>query len=199
LAQTTPPVVALASRREESTSAASVPAFDEIYDEHFAFVWRSVRRLGVADGAVDDVVQEVFIVVHRRLAEFAGRSSLRTWLFGIALRVVRDHRRTLKRKSPHLAHEHEDPETVGDARERGPHESTERAEAARLVRLILDELDDEHREVFVMAELEQMTVPEIADALGENVNTVYSRLRAARQKFEQAAARLRARDGWRMR
>jgi len=72
--------------------------FDAVYREHFAFVWRAAKRLGVGDGALDDVVQEVFVVVHRRLDGFEGRSSLKTWLFGIALRIVRDHRRAVRRR-----------------------------------------------------------------------------------------------------
>ena len=70
-------------------------------------------------------------------------------------------------------------------------------EAVRTLHTILDELDDEKREVFVLAELEQMTVPEIADAVEANVNTVYSRLRAARREFDQAVLRHRAREQWR--
>src|SRR5262245_51753387 len=70
----------------------------EVYETQFDFVWRSARRLGVASLHVDDVVQEVFLVVFRRLAEFEGRSSLKTWLFGITRRVVRDHRRSARRK-----------------------------------------------------------------------------------------------------
>ncbi len=75
--------------------------FEAIYDEHFDFVFRNVRRLGVPDAHVDDAVQEVFLVVHRRLAEFEGRSSVKTWIFGVLARVAADHRRSIRRKSPH--------------------------------------------------------------------------------------------------
>ena len=168
---------------------------DEIYREHFAFVWRSAKRLGVRDAALDDVVQEVFVIVHRRLEDFEGRSAIRTWLFGITLRVARDHRRSVARKSPDGA---VDPDTL-HATAPGPGETMERVEAMRLLYAILDELDDERREVFVMAELEQMTMPDIATTLGINVNTAYARLRAARQAFEAALARHKARDQWRLR
>jgi RNA polymerase sigma-70 factor, ECF subfamily len=169
--------------------------FDDVYREFFSFVWRSVKRLGVRDASLDDVVQEVFVIVHRRLAGFEGRSSLRTWLFGIALRVARDHRRSVARKNP--GGELIDPDTLRSTMS-GPSEATEKAEAVRLLYTILDELDDERREVFVMAELEQITMPEIAQALGLNINTTYARLRAARISFEQALARHRARDEWRL-
>jgi RNA polymerase sigma-70 factor (ECF subfamily) len=170
-------------------------SFDQVYEAHFSFVWRSAKRLGMRDASLDDAVQEVFVVVHRRLAEFEGRSSLRTWLFGITLRIVRDHRRSARRRDPGCE---VDPDTLR-ATGNGPAETAERAEAVRLLHALLDELDDERREVFVMSELEQMVMPEIADALGINVNTAYARLRAARQDFEQALTRHRARDTWRHR
>jgi RNA polymerase sigma-70 factor (ECF subfamily) len=173
--------------------------FDDVYREHFTFVWRSVKRLGVRDAALDDVVQEVFVIVHRRLSAFEGRSALRTWLFGIALRVARDHRRSVARRNPKEAQgaENVDPDTLRSTFST-PGESAEKAEAVRLLYTILDELDDERREIFVMAELEQMPMPEIARTLDLGVNTAYARLRAARISFEQALARHRARDEWRL-
>ena len=176
-------------------------SFDGLYDEHFGFVWRSLRRLGVDPSALDDAVQDVFVVVHRRLAEFEGRSSPRTWLFGILLRVARDHRRSARRKRNHglLPAGDVDTAEVADPTSPTPLESAARAEAVRMVYAILDSLDDDKREVLVMGDLEQMSVPEIAEALGANPNTVYSRLRAARAEVEQAIARFRARDGWRQR
>jgi RNA polymerase sigma-70 factor (ECF subfamily) len=175
-------------------SAQATPcrlAFDDVYRAHFAFVWRSAKRLGVRDASLDDVVQEVFVIVHRRLGTFEGRSSLRTWLFGIAIRVVRDHRRASQRR--HCDHV-VDPDTLG-----ATSDAAEKADAVRVLHALLDELEDERREVFVMVELEQMAMPEVADALGLNLNTAYGRLRAARQDFEQALARHRARDEWRLR
>jgi RNA polymerase sigma-70 factor (ECF subfamily) len=169
--------------------------FDDVYRDHFAFVWRSARRLGVRDASLDDVVQEVFVIVHRRLGDFEARSTLRTWLFGITLRVARDHRRSAVRKSPEGS---VDPDTL-HASSPGPGESIEKAEAVRLLHAILDEMDDDRREILVMAELEQMSMPDIAGTLGINVNTAYARLRAARLAFESALARHRARDEWRLR
>jgi RNA polymerase sigma-70 factor (ECF subfamily) len=186
-------------RREDD---ADPPRFEEVYGEHFSFVWRSVRRLGVNPSAVDDVVQEIFLVVHRRMTEFEGRASMKTWLFGIVLRVVRQHRRTLRRKPAQLggmAAVDLDVDGVHDAAERGPHEHAAEREAVRTLHAILDELDDEKREVLVLADLEEMTVPEIAEAVETNVNTVYSRLRAARRDFDLAIVRHRARDQWRER
>ncbi len=195
-----PILVNPATATERSPLSAHAPphthvhAFEDVYRESFSFVWRSAKRLGVRDAALDDVVQEVFVVVHRRLADFEGRSSLKTWLFGITLRVVRDHRRALRRRDPGPP---VDPDTLGAIG--GPAHDAEKAEAIRLLHALLDQLDDERREIFVMAELEQLPMPEIAEALAINVNTAYARLRLARQEFEQALARHRARDEWRLR
>src|SRR4051812_35575573 len=79
---------------EASEQVAGVRlVFREVYDENFAFVWRAVANRGVPAAAMDDVVQEVFLVVHRKLDDFEGRSTLRTWLGGIVRRVVADHKK----------------------------------------------------------------------------------------------------------
>jgi RNA polymerase sigma-70 factor (ECF subfamily) len=175
--------------------AALRPTFAEVYDEHFAFAWRSAKHLGTPDAHVDDVLQETFVIVHRRLASFEGRSSVKTWLFGILVNVVRAQRRRLRVAATEST---ADPEDVADPAA-GPQESAARAEAVRIVDRILDALDDDQRAVFVLAELEQMSAPDIATALGAPLNTVYSRLRLARAAFAEAARRHRARDEWRAR
>lgn len=179
----------------------SLPPFETIYDEHFDLVFRNIRRLGVPDAMVDDAVQEVFLVVYRRLGQFEGRSSLKTWIYSIVMRVASDHRRSIRRKSPHVHHPETavDADDIADDRNEGPHERMERREGVELLHRLLDELDDDKRIVLVLAELEGLTVPEIADTLRENVNTIYARLRAARREFEQVVARARARDTWRLR
>ncbi|MCL2450563.1 MAG: RNA polymerase sigma factor, partial [Polyangiaceae bacterium] len=164
------------------------------------FVWRNVRRLGVPDGAADDVVQSVFLVVFRRLDDFEGRSSYKTWIYEIVLRVVREYRRTMKRKSPHAAGgDPVDPATLTAPAEQRPDTLADRAQAARIVQELLDGLDDEKREVFVFAELEGLTLHEIVEILHEPPGTIATRLRAARAEFERAAARRRARDQRRLR
>lgn len=177
-------------------AAAQAPTFSQVYTEQFDFVWSSARRLGVPDSALEDVAQEVFVVVHRRLGEFEGRSSMRSWLFGIVRNVARDTRRTIRRKQPHAtgADLRDDPEELAAAPADQPDRVAERNQDNRVLHEVLAELDDEKREVFVLAELEQFSAPEIADALAINVNTVSSRLRLARQAFAEAAARYRARE-----
>lgn len=172
------------------TDTFTPPAFDDVYEEYFDFVWRSARKLGVADASIDDVVQDVFLVVHRRLDVFEGRSSLKTWLFAIVLRVVSDYRRTKRRKGG-LAPL---PDEIIDLRCSSPAHDAERAESVALLGRLLDELDEAKRTVFVLAELEDATAPEMAEMLGIPLNTVYSRLRAARIEFERALSRHRARE-----
>jgi RNA polymerase sigma-70 factor (ECF subfamily) len=174
----------------------SPPSFDEVYAEHFDFVFRTVRRLGVPQTLVDDTVQDVFLVVHRRLGEFQGRAALTTWLYRIVVNVAQHARRSARRKG---IVDPEDPDTLPIDDADGPHERAKRAEGVRLLQRVLGELDDDQRVVFVLAEYEDLGVREIAAALGENVNTVGSRLRAARQAFDQAVRRHRALDQWRMR
>lgn len=173
-----------------AVATPSALVFEEVYEAHADFVWRGLRRLGVPDAEVDDALQDTFVVVHRRLGTFEGKSSLKTWIFGIALRVARTHRRTRTRKATSPLDDHDEPASHAA----DPAASAEDREAVRVLHAILDELDDEKREVFVLAELEELTAPEIADALSLNVNTVYARMRAARKAFEQAVTRHRARD-----
>jgi RNA polymerase sigma-70 factor, ECF subfamily len=181
---------ALTSRAPDPAVGCGRAVFADVYREHLGFVWRSARGLGVWPAAIDDVVQEIFVVVHRRLPEFEGRSSLRTWLSGIVLNVVRHHRRTVRRKSPHELSREEalDPDAQRSP-DRDPHQAAVHAEEARLVHRILEGIDDEKREVLVLAELEGLPVPEIAEALGIKLNTAYSRLRLAREDFERAVVR----------
>ena len=149
------------------------------------FVWRTSLRLGADAAMLDDVVQEVFLVVHRRLSEFQWRSSIRTWLFGIVRRVVARARRTERRKPSHLGFETATDPDAFLTPSIGPHESAEQAEDLVLVQGLLDRLDEDKREAFVLAEFEQMTIAEIAEAVGANPNTVASRVRAARIAFDQ--------------
>ena len=170
------------------SDARVLPRFEDVFRDHFDFVWSGLRHLGLPVPAVDDAVQDVFLVVHRRLAEFQGRSALRTWLYGIVLRVAMNHRRKLRRTETSEAEPI--PLTVDDGRP-GPAADAERSEALRLLERLLSELDEDKREVLVLADLEQFTAPEIAELLGIGVNTVYSRLRAARKLFNLALARQR--------
>jgi len=169
--------------------------FEDVYREHFRFVWRSLRRLGVPESDVADSAQDVFLVVHRRLDEFEGRSKMTTWLFGIALRVARDRRRLAhnRRRSDDDGFLDEAPdETVdvaGDA---------ERRQGLRQLELLLDALPLEQRAVFTLFEMEGLGGEAIAEMLEIPIGTVHSRLRLAREAFERNLKRLQARDRFRL-
>jgi len=180
--------------------AISAPSFEEVYDEYARFVWRALVRLGVSSSDVEDVVQDVFIVIHRRLGEFRQESTLRTWVYGIAVYVARNYRRTGARRNHGPSTpgaDGEQAERLPEAAERAPDALLARAQAAKLLIELLEDLEQDSREVF--AELEEMTAAEIAEVLTLNPNTVSSRLRIARRAFDQAVRRHRARDQWRIR
>ena len=161
-----------------------------LFRRHGAFIAAFLVRLGIDRAELDDAVQEVFIVVHRRLRAFEGRSTFKTWLFGIAVHVAQKAGRGLRRQSlEDLAEQPVDSTT--------PQDEAARREAIRLLYAILDELDSEKRAVFVMCELEQMSAPEMAEVLAVPLNTVYSRLRAARRQFDTVLKRLQAKEAWR--
>jgi RNA polymerase sigma-70 factor (ECF subfamily) len=168
--------------------AVTPPTFESVYDAYFDYAWRSLRRLGVEEANVDDAVQDVFLVVHRRLSGFEGRSSIKTWLYGVVIRVASDYRRSKARK----ARPDELSDKLADQSTKAPDEIAAQRQAINILDQILSELDVAKREVFVLTEIEQLTAPEIADVLNLKLNTVYSRLRAARQDFEQGLGRFRA-------
>lgn len=159
-----------------------------VFRDHHGFVWRSLVHLGLPAAAVDDALQDVFLVVHRRIGHFDGRTSIRNWLYGITRRVASEYRRGSRRAIRRLEVVR-DPDTHAD-----PEGLANRISAADAVAKVLDTLDDDKREVFVLAEVEGMTAVEIAEALQTNVNTIYGRLRAARQHFARALKRERARQ-----
>ena len=186
-------VLALQSLAEspikDSGSSVAAPQFREIYDEYFEFVYRGARRLGVHSRSLDDATQDVFLVVHRRLADFEGRSSIKTWLYGITRRVAKDYRRRAGRKEKGMVPADGTMANQLVSTQSSPDELAARREAVQTLEHILSGLDESRREVFVLAEMEQMTVPEISQALSLNLNTTYSRLRTARAEFEKAVAR----------
>ena len=174
-----------------------MPTFEAVYERHVDDVWRAARRLGVQASGLEDIVQEVFIVVHNKLADFEGRSSIKTWLYGITLMVVRNHRRGRRRKPMDLGEGAEIALSNAPISEREqPDVLAERRRAGATVHQILDRLPDDLGEALVMAELEGMSGPEIAEVTGLKVATVYGRIRTARVKFNEALdARLDVQPG----
>lgn len=177
---------------EVPEEARVLPSFELVYARYFRGIWRTLRRLGVTAAQLDDATQDVFIVTYRRLADFDGR-SLRGWLYAIALRVASDYRRGAARRQA-LPLPESLPTLAPD-----PARASELNESVRVLHLLLGELDEAKRAVFVLGELEELSAPEIAEALGVNLNTVYSRQRAARSEFDAALKRHRARSERRQR
>ncbi len=180
---------------EEAANAPSV-GFEEIYELHFDFVWRFVGHRGVPEAARDDVVQEIFLTVHRRLHSFEGQSSLRTWIGGIARLVARDYVRK-KRHQP--AAEFQLDESHFSSTEALPPDALERKDARLVLTEILARLPEAQREAFLAIELDQLSGQEAAELLGINENTLRTRLRAAREAFNGHVARHLARINWRER
>lgn len=173
----------------QSRAHAPEPAFRDVYRDHAEFVWRVLRRLGVPDADLEDVTQEVFVVVLKKLETFAHRSSMRTWLYGIAYRCASEHRRRA-----HVRSEVPTEEPDAGAADPAQLESIDRKRARDQLDAILARLDDDKRAVFVFYEIEELEVSEVAEILGCPVQTVYSRLRVAREHVEAAARRLAARE-----
>jgi RNA polymerase sigma-70 factor (ECF subfamily) len=153
--------------------------FVGLYREHFDFVFRNLRRLGVSEAAIDDALQDVYLAALRHIADFRDDTHPKAWLFAIAMRVASNHRRGQRRRGDPLALE---ADQIGTSLP-SPFELTAQAEARHILQGFLDTLDEKRRACFVMAELEQMTAPEIAQALSANLNTVYSWLRITRIEF----------------
>jgi RNA polymerase sigma-70 factor, ECF subfamily len=154
-------------------------SFEQVYTLHFRFSWRVLLHLGVPREALDDAAQELWLVVHRRLPEFEGRSQLKTWLFGIALNVARSHRRGAVRRALGQAPPLElfaavpDPEMLHAAQE-----------AWGRVQRFLETLDELRRAIFVCSLLEQLSAAETAEITGLDVASVYHRTRSLRQSFK---------------
>ena len=161
------------------------PPFAELFREHAPHAGRALRNLGVGDADLQDALQETFLVVHKKLADFRGESSLRTWIYGICLRVAASHRRR-----PHVSREVANDEAMQGAAvtARSPQDEAEDRESLARLDAALDQLDDDKRAVFVLYELEEMTLAEIASAVGAPLPTVYSRLQAARKNIQNAFA-----------
>ena len=164
-------------------SRVSLP-FAEVYAQHFDLVWRSLRHLAVPAQQLDDAVQDVWLVVHRKLVEFDGRSALSTWLFGICFNVARARRRARDAAQP-VEPLSEDVQSL----EPSPELALESSQAWNLVQGYLARLPELERAIFVSSLLENFTPAETASAIGSDVNTVYKRVRALRRSFQRQLAR----------
>lgn len=160
------------------------PDLQELFHQHLDFVWRIARTAGLPPDDADDVAQEVFLVVHRRLHTFQAGRSMRAWLWGITRNVALQHLRA------HTRREHYQSAAPPPPPIRDPDVSYELRQAAELMQQFLDRLDVDKCIVFMLADVEGLTAAEIADALAIPIGTVFSRLRAARLKLDEYTQRL---------
>ncbi len=156
--------------------------FERAYAQSFEFVWRSVRGLGIPQAAVDDVAQDVFVIVHRKLDSLSSAAALRSWLFGIVRRVCRDHQRSTARRGQQLELDAEHECAYG----RDPQERIASRQALGRVEAYAESLDDERRALFFLVLVEGLSITETAEALGMNANTTYSRVRVMRRELAEA-------------
>ncbi len=182
------PIRLLTSRRAD----AAERRLTALMQQHFDLVWRSLRRFGLSGADADDAAQEVFLIASRKLDSIASGSE-RAFLFGTALKVASTRRRTLRRR-PELADaeldDHDEPSAPG------PERLTQLSQARELLQAVLDDMSLELKAPFVLFELEEQSVPQIAELLGLPLGTVSSRLRAARAEFQAAVRRLQAREAF---
>ncbi|HMJ14192.1 MAG TPA: sigma-70 family RNA polymerase sigma factor [Polyangiaceae bacterium] len=155
--------------------------FRRIFDKHMPLAWRALRRLGVREADVADVCQEVFMVIHRRLDDFDRSLSMPSWIYGICVRVASEYRRRAPQRREVGADQL--PELTSPPNQE---EAAERRQARERLDHVLSQLDDARREVFILYEIEELPMREVAAAVGCPLQTAYSRLHAARVEVERA-------------
>lgn len=158
------------------------PTFEDVFRENAPFVWRCLRRLGISDADVDDLCQETFLVIHRKIAGYDPcRGTLRSWIYGICVRKASDHRKLARNRLEQTMDQV--PELPIDAPQHG---ALERVQALSKLDRALSSIDEDKRNVFVLYEIEGLTLEEISQALGTPLQTIYSRLAGARKAITRA-------------
>jgi RNA polymerase sigma-70 factor (ECF subfamily) len=170
-----------------------------IYSTQKDFVWLTLQRMGIRHPDLEDVFQEVFVIVHRRLHTYSPEARLTAWLYGICLRSVARHRRRAFRRRERVEGADADIPQSGaphwHAQTESPDEQLRKQERQATLDALLDTLDPEHRVVVTMFEIEDHSCADIAELIGVPVGTVHSRLHHARRKLAQAAERRRRQEG----
>jgi RNA polymerase sigma-70 factor, ECF subfamily len=164
---------------EAANQTAATPSLAEIFEQHSPFLWRALVNLGVPAAEAPDQCQEIMITVHRRLATFDG-ASLRGWLYGICVRVASDYRRSARARREVLTDDLPEATDAADLAE-----SLDRERSARRLMVALSALDENKRDAFVLFEIEELTLAEVSEAVGAPLQTVYSRIKAAREQLRR--------------
>jgi RNA polymerase sigma-70 factor, ECF subfamily len=175
----------------EATQAGWLDA--EQFTELTRVALRALRRLGVQEESLSDAAQDALLVVHRRRDDFRGEATVRTWLYGIVLRVASDYRRKSRRQQAFFRVGEETFAEQVPCSAPSPFERLEQRAAQRLLHALLEELPEQLRAVFVLVELEELQISDAASALEIPTTTCKSRLRTARRLFEAAVMRERSR------
>jgi RNA polymerase sigma-70 factor (ECF subfamily) len=182
-------VRALAGTLDSTAPSVPLPVLDfsEIFRTYAPFAWRLLRRLGVAEADAKDVSQEVFVVVHRKLGQIASSESARSFVYGVCVRAASDYRRSARVRRERVYAEVPE-QRVGE----NQHAELETRQARELLQATLSRMADLKRETFILYELEELSMVEVAEALGCPLPTAYSRLHAARAEVQAAFARSHA-------
>jgi RNA polymerase sigma-70 factor (ECF subfamily) len=167
------------------------PSFDAIYTQECSYVWNCLRRLGVQSRDLEDLVHDCFVVANRRMVDFDPSRPVRPWLYGIALRVASDYRKSARNRREVLSAE--PPEA--EAQPSRPDEEMSAGQNRALVMAALDSLAFKNRVIFVMHDINEHTMAEAAEELELPMATLYSRLKVAREQFGSAVQRLRLQGG----
>ena len=175
-----------ASRKDPATLR-----FEAVFESELSYVWTSLRRLGVHARDLEDVAHEVFLQVHKTIARYDESRPLRPWLFAFAVRAASDYRRLARHRTDLLGDD--EPLVLDDA---SVEDDLTRREREAIIAAALDSLDIDKRAVFILHEIDETPMPDVAASLGIPLNTGYSRLRVAREEFAAAARRIaRSRGG----
>lgn len=179
-----PPTTDQVDHGRASAGSFTTASLSELYETHFEYVYRCLRAMGVHGDSVDDALQDVFVVVQQKLKEFDGQAHIRTWLYAIVLRIARRYRERFAKDTRRFV-------PAGQEQAGGGEQTVVHNEQLALAQQALAMLDPAKREVFVLALVEQCSAPEIACVTGLPLNTVYSRLRAAKAAFAQSVQRIK--------
>jgi RNA polymerase sigma-70 factor (ECF subfamily) len=171
-------------------SAGASREFAAIFDEFAPYLARVVPRMGVASADVEDVMQEVFVAIHRALPNFEGRSSLKSWVYGICIRTCSNYRQRAHRRRERLAANVPEIRVTHD-----PEQALTARRALTRLDAVLARLSEPQRAAFVLYEIEELSIQEIAAALGCSKFTIYARLYAARRAVAGALDDAPARGG----
>jgi RNA polymerase sigma-70 factor (ECF subfamily) len=174
---------------KETAEDEKLLSVTQVHERHGEFIWRTLHRMGVRPPLVEDVYQEVFLVVHRRLSTFNGQSAITTWLYEICFRVAAGYRRKAHFRREELVHDWSELESVS-SQTPSPERQLVASRQAKQLERILDTMPLEYRVVFVMFEIEGLSSEQIAESVGAPLGTVYSRLYRARKHFARALTRL---------